>query len=501
MLSVRSWGGHADFGTELGRLRAMLYDASAAFDPAAARELARFYIHHGFGAEARSALAGTRQDDVQSRALLSMARIAERGHEDPPGAFHGQIDCDSPAALWAALSHESFDPGLNPNQAAILRAFNGLPVALRRHFGPTLANRFLAAGDRDMAERLLELVDRGVAEPDAAQELASARIDLARGERESAEASLTKVAEDNDGVSPAALVSLIDSHLESDTPIPTELMSLAEAYAVELRGQPLAVEVERVLALGMGASGQHKAALDRIDRLRDVPGFDWAAARSQVARMIARDAGDLQVLGFAARLGAESPETLTAQAANEIGSRLANLGFGALAMTFLAEPAEGEAGRERRLVRARIALDQQLPRRAEAELLGLEGPETARLRAEARAMSGDHEGASREFSRLDDHSRAIREAWRAGNWAEVAESDEGPFAAAAALMSPPDAEGAADAPAGTAEASSPQAAETAETAGVLARNRALLERSASSRQTLDELLDSIRVGSPGSGGS
>lgn len=482
-LDLPRWGGSAAFGPELGRRRARLYNDLDVTDTEARESLARFYLGYGFGAEAAQVLSALPAEDFSTRMLMSMARILTTGHEPPPGAFHGMADCDSGAALWAVMSYRSLPPGLTIERGALLRGFGALPPDLRRHLGPDLATRLTDFGDPDLAASVLQLVKRGNPEGGPAEDYAEARLAASEGRTAEAAERLDALVETNAPPSPAALAMLIDTRMADGDTLDPDLVALAEAYATELRASSEGPMAERAAILALAAAGRHREALDRLGpQDEDAPG-DWADTRSRIAALIARDADDARFLALAGRLAAEAPDTLAAGPGNAVAQRLHALGFGDLALTVLSGPARGDLNRDRRMIRARIAIDSRRPRRAEAEVLGLQGPDADRIRAEAAALRGDHAEAARAFEALEETGRATREAWRAGDWARVQSAQDGALSAAAALAS---------------ETATPADPGMPDEAGVLARNRALLDRSSAARETLDRLLREL--GSDGDAG-
>lgn len=475
MLDTVGWAGPAPFGVELGQLRAELYDARDAPSPDALFDLARFYIHYGFGAEAIQLLTETPSQGETWRLLLSMARIVESGHDSAPGAFDGMTDCDSDAALWSVLALDALPPGLRLDRKAILRGIGGLPPDLRAYLAPVLATRLTDAGEPDMAESVLRTL-RGATQPaDPSQDFARARIAVERDDATEAEPLLAGVAAANSPDSPSALAALIDTLLKKGDPVPPDLVDLAEAYAVERRGQPDGPLAAEAAILAIAADGRHAEALDRLEARDGAEGVDRAATRSRIAALVTKDADDTNFLGLARRIGEQTPEDLDPAVANAMAERLFDLGFGDAALSVLVGPSEGAVNRDRRLLRARIALADRRPRRAEAELLGLDGPEVDRLRAEAASLTGNHEMASRAFAALNDTARAQREAWRAGDWSRLDDGPDRTLSRAGALLT------------------APQDAAPSEEFGVLARNRDLLDRSTTSRDVLDQLLQDTRV--------
>ena len=130
---------------------------------------------------------------------------------------------------------------------------------------------------------------------------------------------------------------------------------------------------------------------------------------------------------------------------------------------------------DRRILLAKIAIEDGFPRRAEAALLGLEGDVANRLRAEARRRAGDHSEAMEIYRQLGDTAEADRQAWLQSDWPALANSETVIYRDVSRLTNTP---GVSVAP-GLAEPLS---------SGVLARNRGLLDVSADTRTTLTELL-------------
>lgn len=479
-IAVGQWGDpDVSFGTAIGKARAQLLGEFDKPNPDAARNLVRLYLQYGFGAEALIASKMLDPHAKETDVLRALAQIMERGFAPNEGLLHSQMQCDSPVALWAILAHETLPYAAHPDVAAALRNFSSLPLHLRAHIGPMLSERFLSAGMKDEAERVLRLLDRGIDVPDAKAHMAKADLELAKGEIEPAAKTLDTVVTSNTEDSPEALVKLIDTKLARHEQISPEMADLAGAYAFEQRETPLGDELLRVNTLALADAGKFHEAFKQLQQFKSgAAPAAYRAVRSQAVGILTEKAADMIFLEIAIAQQFDHIEEISPDVGNRAAERLISLGFAAPADRFLEPSADGPDGRARRLLRARAALLDMRPLRAEADVIGLGGPDAEEIRAEARAMTGDHEAATRAFQSIEDTEKAKRQAWLAGAWGNVQDADDGPMAEAAALM----------VSAQTIEKDTARANQ-----GVLARNRALLEQSAEARALLDGLLTDLRV--------
>jgi hypothetical protein len=162
-----------------------------------------------------------------------------------------------------------------------------------------------------------------------------------------------------------------------------------------------------------------------------------------------------------------------------LARRLLDLGLADAAGRVLATAGNEEASQARRLLRAEVALGQGLPHRAMVELLGLDGPEPARIRARAMALTGDFAAFADYMQRAGDAEAAARGFWLAGTPGVT-----------------PDGDGRYDRIAGLSDRIAADKPEEA-ILPPLARARALLDNSKSLRDDIGALLDSTTAAAPG----
>jgi len=469
-VDVTAWGGDGPFGQQIAPLRARLVGEFDIPDRQAVLSLARLYIHFGFGAEARQTLTQFLEPDARDTVLLAMARIVDEGDAGAGSALSGQLSCGPMAALWSALAEPVLpaDRPIEPN--AILRGFAALPEHLRARLGPDLARRFHTAGLTRQSADIRRMLGRGDVGDTPEAQLVAAEIALSEGSTEAAETMLGALVARDSGPAAEALVRLIEARLRRGADISAETAELAGAYAAEYRGQPLGAALVEAHLLALAASGDFDGAFAALPRaLADDAGAQ-TRLRARLVEVLTRQADDFDFLHHVLALSGATVAGLGDDAGNAVAERLMSLGFAAAASPFVAAEAAGEAGRERVLLRARIALREGRPRQAEAALLGLSGDDADLLRGEARSMAGDHAVAAEMFAAAGREDAARREAWLGGNWEWLAGEDATAEAAIARRRL------AAPAP-------------EADTAGAaLAHHRDLIEDSATTRAAIAALL-------------
>jgi hypothetical protein len=219
-LTLQDWGGNTDFATGAADRRARLYGEFDVIDRQVAGDLARLYLHYGFGSEALQVLALVPHPDPALAPLADMARIIEG---DPAtGAFDGQAQCDGDVALWAMLSVAGSPQDPVPAIAAVERAFQRLPPGLQILLGERVAARLTMAGAAQAAERVLRRILRATPTETPASLSAGAALSATRDDPGGREAALLAFARAEAPGSATAAVELADA-LWSDRRPPISL--------------------------------------------------------------------------------------------------------------------------------------------------------------------------------------------------------------------------------------------------------------------------------------
>ncbi len=473
-IDVAAWGGTGAFASEVGRLNSTLFGEFDAVDEASALRLARLYIHHGFGMEARQILGWLDATLPEVAGARELAALVESGSVADGSHIAGALGCGEPAVLWAILAMPDLPDEAVFDHRALQRSFVALPDAVRRAVGPALVQRLTRAGHHATADALLRQMRGGDAPSEAEEGLARAALARETGKPETAQTTLREITRTNSEQTGIALAETIESALAREAPVDFDDAQLAGALAFEHRGTPLGERLTLGYLSALAASGAFEEALTEFERLRPSVG---AAAVPRLASVLATYlvtyGDDITFLRAIMADRVAPPDALDAPVSLAVARRLLDLGFPAQAARHVAPPQTPETDADReahKLIRARIALAQDRPAEALRELLGLSGDEVDLLRAEALAALGDHAAALRLFAAHDEERRADRAALHVGRAAVLAQAADPQIREIGEIM-------AADADISEAEDES----------GVAA-HRALLERSAALRGAMQRLL-------------
>lgn len=482
-LDVPSWSGARPFAFEVGELYGALFGEFDTVREAEVLRLARLYIHHGFGAEARQVLGWLDTTAPDIALARDLALLVEGEPLSADAALAGALECGEPAVLWAILAAPDLPEERVFDHRALRRSFVALPMGLQSALGPLLVQRLVAAGHHPTADALLRHLRGGDALADAETGLARAALASETGRDAVAETALREVIRTNAGQAGVALAETIERALARGEPVDFEDAQLAGALAFEHRGAPLGGRLAKAYLSALAASGAFDEAISEFSRLRDALTEDEAArVASVLISYLERQADDITFLRAMLSDAVTSPEALDDDVALGVARRLLALGFpdhaarhsagtmSAAARHMTATGEEGTANAGVRLLRARIALAQDRPADAFTELLGLNGDEAGLLRAEALAARGEHAEARRLFAAHDEARRADRAALHTGRVTEMAGAGESPLRDLGQLL-----RSDAAAPAVTADAD-------------IASHHAFLERSTELRGAMERLL-------------
>lgn len=428
-LDVGSWGDPDAPMNGFSTSRLGLLGEFDAPDIDAARALVRTYLYLSFGAEAKSVLAAFPFEPAEKSVLSFLAEVADGKTRSPDNEAAALLGCQGTVAIWALLSIPQVPPASDVAKSEIAATFSSLPLHLRKHYGPTLVQRFLALNDATTARLIWNAVDRAASDRGEKFILATAELAAANGDMEEAERDYARLEAGRPENAPKAVVRLIRSRLDRGASIDPGLVETAAALSFENRGTSLARELKFEELRGRTALGQWDTVFEELPK-------------AEFAGSLARSEGEtLLTAHFVAIAERASVETFLSRAfqANDrlpvgpgtdvarraIAERLTALGFTNEALGLLDEI--NDRIEEDALTAARADLAAGALRSAVDRISGINTVEAARLRGEAFERLGQFEAAASAYINANEEALADKVRLRAGDW----QSGTGPVSTAA----------------------------------------------------------------------
>ncbi len=291
---VMEWKVTAFDGNDIARYRAKLLTPLDVPDPTAVRDLARHLLALTFGAEAAALLEAFPEGVEQRDLLLSMAAVVDHGQTTEPGPLDNQLNCETAAALWAALARSELPSEAEIATNAVLKSFSALPLHLRRHLGPELAERFLAARMPDVARSIRNAIARAPGHHGDGFEMLEVQLDLETGAEDEADVRLDALAET--GRSAEALALALERQSASGAHVDADVLSNAAALAHELKGSDMGARLKRAELGALTTNRDYETALDVLRR----------AVKSSQIRPEAEPALTARIYGAAAKEGGDA---------------------------------------------------------------------------------------------------------------------------------------------------------------------------------------------------
>lgn len=416
-LEIQNWSNGKGIGNQVGEWRRRLFGEFDRANEDAVLGLAQVYLHFTFGAEARKILMLASESKPR---LSAISRILDGTPLIKNNPFLGMQECDSIVAFWAVVSGGVTSVPSDEATQVILRHFYAFPAHLKQQLGPALSQEFLALGNKGVATKILEVVDRTGDKFDPYVQLMQAKLSIDGGDSERAIDNYEAVVVSNTDVSPLALVEMIDAAINANLSLNPSTAELAGAYAVEYRDHVLGPKLRQAHVLARMQAQQFDVAYQQIQDIRQRDGEDIAKDLfGKLSSALVEYADDFEFLSLT--LSQNLYENLVANpaASNMVSKRLLTLGFPELARAALPKSAVGDDLRQQRLLRAQSSLAERRPRQAEADLLGLAGEDVTLLRAQAKEMRGDYDGARKIYEKLKHEASVQSMAWLSENWSKL----------------------------------------------------------------------------------
>ncbi len=405
-LDIASWGSDAPVSEQFSGAMAGLIGEFDKPDAVALERAVKFQLFLGFGAEARQLLRAFPADLPDAQLWSSLASILDDEPDTGP-AFLGQSACGTPAALWSMLALPPPKKGDAVDRDAVLLAFSALPLALRRHLGPRLADRFFDLDDAETAGAIRNAILRAPGNAGPGVALLEAEIEMTNGNAAGAELRLDIILADSGPGTPAALVALVAARVAQDLPIESAHVVALESILTEQAGGTAEPDLRNALVLAQAASGDFAAAFAGLPQSPE--------AEPDVWRLLARIGIDDAVLAHAVLATDQTRPQVAPDTAALLAERL--LGFG------LAVPAQLWLGQtDNADLQARVHLARHDARSALSVLAGSNTESTPALRAEAMRMLRD-QGEAQAYEAAGDAEGQRLALSKGRNWEQLAEME------------------------------------------------------------------------------
>ena len=406
-LAFAQWGTDAPVAVQWGPAMSGLTGEFDRTEPEPLARGIRFLLFLGFGAEVRQVLTAFAQQGDETELWRALALILD-GSPVEGSVLAGQMACDGPAALWSFLAQPRIAPGEIVNAAAVRLAFSELPLHLRRHLGPPLAERFLALGDTESARAVQDAILRAGGEQGGEIALMQADLAAQTGNSAAAEAHIRSLIDQPGPETADAMTALVELRARQGLPLDPAMVPALEASLAERAGTDAAPIFRRALTLARAASGDPAGAFAALSETPDVEPALWS--------LLAGLGTDGQLLDLAILPQGATPSAPVATR-EALARRLLDLGFADAAALWLAATQTADP-----LLQARVDLATDDPRAALRILAGRQDPDAQSLRLDALNRLGATADAAETLRSTGQDEDATRTLARAGDWASVADS-------------------------------------------------------------------------------
>ena len=304
---------------------AELYGERDVPDPDHIRDLARYLLYLGFGAEARMVTQLHAEPSRDAYLLGQIGYLVDLEPVPEPDAIIALHGCSPISTFWAFLAAPTDGNGAFLRADMLTQAVQSLPPHLRIHLGPAVIQRLTLLGESEAAQLVRAAVDRVAQTPTPALQLARAALDLETGTAEDgirAEGLLAPEQSDE------ALLFLLDRRERESQALEPGLLALAQDRLLALRGteagQRVAGHVLRAMLRAHAFNDAWAFLEQHPPHLRDA---HHVAAHQDLLRAITQKADDPTFLTLVFAQGPWRAFSLDPALRDAVAERLESLGF------------------------------------------------------------------------------------------------------------------------------------------------------------------------------
>jgi hypothetical protein len=383
----------------LSKSRTILLQARDQITDEVWTEAARTLLFLGFGAEARMHLDQREGSNRESVVLLALADIVDRSVADETSPFNDMASCPNTAAIWAILSSNTPLSKEQIDGTSVQRNFGQLPHHLRQHLGADLAEKVRQAGLLEVAQAIVDRMERSAQPNEVALKKLEAKTQIAEGNLESGAQLLDQLSQEKTEDAPEAMILLLKARSDNQEAVPQDTMVLAEALAFELKGSHSGDQLFHELARAHANRNEFQQAFELAAKSSETP--DHPALINEITQHLTNHGSDIAFLTRSFGTDLLPNMALGNQTRLDVAQRLLDLGFPNKALEAI-EPVEPDAQPAVALIRSKIALAVGDPQTALRVIAGRNDDDAQRLRGMAMVRLNRPEDAATSFAAISD---------------------------------------------------------------------------------------------------
>jgi len=390
-VNAAEWAMDEDsFATGLSALRSSLVSTEGTYRPHEIERLARFYILHGFGHEARALLGHPVGQSVPgAQALAEMSMVVDSGRPPEAGVLATADGCGGAVDLWRAAAGLDLPDYGSESGARVLDELSRLPTGLRRLLAQQMAQKAIVFGHSAGARAVFEVLDRTPG-PEPAQQ-AFLRLLIENEGLDVVSDELLEVASLNPHLLELYADAVLASGIRPDPDLANILQDIERIHRSGPAGPRLRSTRTRLIA----RAGEPARALDLLKQGQ----VAWPDDRSSLALTARMILSELDVTSVETlRLAVKNADFLEGGAdskalAYSLASALLDAGLPNAAQDMLARVDADIFDRNERILKANIALAAGQDPDVPAILEGVVGEDADRLRSQAFRRQANWTGA------------------------------------------------------------------------------------------------------------
>lgn len=410
-----NWGSDKSFFSQISEARNVISQKSDSSLEDNVLLLSKIYVYFGFGLEAQQVFE---IDGILNQQRIAVNYIAQILDNEVVNliAPASQVGCSGPVSLWAFLGKENGSSDITINRNAIIFHFKSLPIQIRTILRQRVVESFLALGDINAAEQVIDS-SFSFKEENNEYVISKANVSMENDDFDSVVINLTEMAETNTRMTPDVVLDLVNASVSAGSSMPDEIFELVRVHRFEQGESQISIDL---------AKSEFRARLNdkefdiAMDVLRDISNLisdeDFIVLINSYASEMISSGSDSEFLNFSLSNFSTGFYSITQ---NMISEKLIKLNFIDAAEQFLKDEISGPAAVDRRYLRAEIALRKGNFDEINFILQDLSGDRFDAMQDKVRARILGFDSSLSD----DINNNLDLQSWRSRDWVALSESE------------------------------------------------------------------------------